>query len=467
MIDKNSIVYQIVTDRFDNQDGNLEITRSQPEYQSRLKGRMGGTFKGIERRISYLNELGITHLMISPVERCKEGGYHGYHVTHPCEIDPALGTPEDLQNLSKKLSDSGISLILDYVPLIISDKSKLFQEKIKTRKGREWFFFRENLDHDIYGEELQRLTARPYCDEAEYFYFFEKGLPYFNLGNPEVIDWHINRLTDLIGKYGFRDVRLDVGWYIPEKSLKRISEETKSRLKRDISFVIENWPHPLDSPGVDAYGLCDGEFDMKGMRIFNHMPSDPDFLNSLRNHFYRTKGKSDCGYVFIAGIDNHDLPRFKGNEEVQKLTATLQFTMPNFTPMIYYGNESRMNDEGSDSGAVSRGVMQFSETNKLLEFYKRLIRLRKKNDFTQAKLKRFNFTEDGLVNYTLIFPSKKYHVVANIEGKPKNINLELLFAEQGVIPTDLISGNHLQKADEERHIIGAKDAYVFANNSNQ
>ena len=168
MINKNSVIYHLVTDRFDNDEGTLERLRSESDYQSRLKSRLGGTFKGIERRIPYLTELGVSHVMISPVEECRDnpGSYHGYDITKPGEINHHFGTSEDLSNLVLKLSEAGISTVLDYVSLVICNESELFNEKIQTPEGREWFFFRELLNHPVYGEDMQRLAARQDCGDS-------------------------------------------------------------------------------------------------------------------------------------------------------------------------------------------------------------------------------------------------------------------------------------------------------------
>lgn len=476
MINRKSILYQIVTDRFDNDDGTLERVRQEPDYQSRLRGRVGGTFRGIERRIEYLADLGVTHVMISPVEECPPECYHGYHVTKPGEINPRFGTPEDLSRLVERLSEVGISTVLDYVPLIIFSESDLFREKIQTPAGREWFFFRENLNHPLYGEDAQRLSARQCCGEGPYFYFFEPRLPYFNLANPEAVNWNLDRLTNLMRKYRFSDVRLDIGFYMPERIVKQFRDTIKAQVGEDVSVVIENWPWPIEEfNGGDFYGFCDGEFDIKGTILLNNYGNEPKLITKLRDHFYRTKGKSDCGFSFITGIDNHDLPRFQGDAQMQKLAATMQFTLPNFTPMMLYGNESAMRNEGDDDKAYARGVMDFSNTP-LLDFYKRLIAFRKANNFCGARMINYHYHdtnqganfENQLVTYTLVFPDgKKYHVVANREAREKPADLGLLFGDGEFIPVDSITGKELPKTDDNRFVIGSQEAYIFDNKRNK
>jgi len=438
MIDKNSIIYSLLTDRFDNDNSDLHKKRNSPDYEESLRSYVGGKFNGIINRVPYLKNLGITNLIISPVEKCMPGDYHGYSTTHPLEINSHFGTPEELKRLSRELKEHDIGLILDYVPLTISSKSSLFKEKSKTKRGREWFLFREILNNPIYGEDAQRLAARQDCGESEYFHFFGgKTLPFFNLSNNKVLDYHIRRISSLVKEYSFSDVRLDLGFYMPEKTIKELSYKLKEKTSKQTSILIENWPYPLEQfNGGEGFGLCDGEFNLKGTILLNNWGKEPGLIYPLIDHLYRTKGVSDQDYSFITGINNHDLPRFKGDTLEQKMASTILFTFPNFTPMIYYGDESKMKDEGKDHLALGRGIMDF-ENSKLLDFYSRLINFRKKRDFNDSKIIniRINDTEDKsnpenqLVTYSISLPkgNEIFDVIINRENRFKPIVYNELF----------------------------------------
>jgi len=76
MLSKNSIIYQIVTDRFNNESDNLFNEVVSGDYNAKFSGFLGGNFRGIINKIGYLKLLGITHVMISPVQLSDL--YHGY-----------------------------------------------------------------------------------------------------------------------------------------------------------------------------------------------------------------------------------------------------------------------------------------------------------------------------------------------------------------------------------------------------
>jgi (1->4)-alpha-D-glucan 1-alpha-D-glucosylmutase len=82
----------------------------------RLQFRQGMDFDRAAELAPYLAELGISHLYASPLFTAQSGSTHGYDVTDPGEIDPALGGRAGLERLSQALHAHGLGLVLDIVP---------------------------------------------------------------------------------------------------------------------------------------------------------------------------------------------------------------------------------------------------------------------------------------------------------------------------------------------------------------
>jgi len=78
--------------------------------------KFAGNLKGIEASIPYFRELGLTYVHLMPLFRCPAGNSDGgYAVSSYREVNPALGTIEDLRTLAAALRAAGISLVLDFI----------------------------------------------------------------------------------------------------------------------------------------------------------------------------------------------------------------------------------------------------------------------------------------------------------------------------------------------------------------
>ncbi|MFG1935075.1 malto-oligosyltrehalose synthase [Mycobacterium sp. NPDC048908] len=74
------------------------------------------TFDDAISVLDYLDELGVSHLYLSPILSAAEGSTHGYDVTDPTTVSPALGGPDGLARLSAAAKARGMGLVVDIVP---------------------------------------------------------------------------------------------------------------------------------------------------------------------------------------------------------------------------------------------------------------------------------------------------------------------------------------------------------------
>ncbi|MBT1003391.1 alpha-amylase family protein [Paenarthrobacter sp. DKR-5] len=78
--------------------------------------RYAGNLEGIRQRIPYFKELGLTYLHLMPLFAAPEPESDGgYAVSSYRQVDPALGTMDELRELASDLRDNGISLVLDFI----------------------------------------------------------------------------------------------------------------------------------------------------------------------------------------------------------------------------------------------------------------------------------------------------------------------------------------------------------------
>lgn len=84
-------------------------------YRLQMRGDVF-TFGDAEKLLDYLDELGVTHLYLSPILTAAEGSTHGYDVTDPTTVSTALGGPDGLTRLSEAARARGMGLVVDVVP---------------------------------------------------------------------------------------------------------------------------------------------------------------------------------------------------------------------------------------------------------------------------------------------------------------------------------------------------------------
>ena len=68
------------------------------------------------RQLSYLHDLGVDWVYLSPLLSAEPGSPHGYDVVDPSRIDPARGGPEGLAALSAEARRLGMGVLVDIVP---------------------------------------------------------------------------------------------------------------------------------------------------------------------------------------------------------------------------------------------------------------------------------------------------------------------------------------------------------------
>lgn len=90
----------------------------------------GGTFKGIEAHLDYIQGMGFDAIWISPVVDNFGNGYHGYWAANWEKINSHFGSEDDLKALVKAAHDKGMYVMVDvvanHVAPIDEDYSKIY-----------------------------------------------------------------------------------------------------------------------------------------------------------------------------------------------------------------------------------------------------------------------------------------------------------------------------------------------------
>lgn len=113
---RDEVIYQVLIDRFhDADDGNNYLLDR--ENMARYHG---GDWRGLEVKLDYLEELGVTTLWISPVIKNIEtdanvDGYHGYWAVDLTRPNAHFGNLDDLRSLVRAAHDRDMLVVIDIV----------------------------------------------------------------------------------------------------------------------------------------------------------------------------------------------------------------------------------------------------------------------------------------------------------------------------------------------------------------
>ena len=118
-LNSDDILYLIMPDRFANSDPANDEPAEFPGSHDRAKPRSwhGGDLRGIRDHLSYLKDLGVTTLWLTPVvKNGSEQDYHGYGAVDLYAVDPHLGSLADYKELASELHKQRMKLLFDAVP---------------------------------------------------------------------------------------------------------------------------------------------------------------------------------------------------------------------------------------------------------------------------------------------------------------------------------------------------------------
>jgi glycosidase len=114
---RNDVIYLIMPDRFaDGDPSNDQPAGSTGTYdRGNPKDYHGGDLRGIREHLSYLHDLGVNTLWLTPVWKNTDSDYHGYHPVDFYAVDDHMGSMEEYQKLVADAHKMGMKVLIDYV----------------------------------------------------------------------------------------------------------------------------------------------------------------------------------------------------------------------------------------------------------------------------------------------------------------------------------------------------------------
>ena len=371
-------IYLITPDRFANANTNNDsplAMEGQPELLERTidrtndYARHGGDIQGITQHLDYIHDLGFTAVWPQPLltNNMKRGSYHGYAITDLYQIDPRFGTLKEYQNLSLKLKDKGMKLIMDQV----ANHCGLEHWWMKDLPFKDWVNLQENYEKNIdkwnndvtINSNHRRTTnqdtyASKYDSDGNSQGWFVATMPDLNQRNPFMAKYIIQNSIWWIETAQLDGIRQDTYPY-PDKDFMSDWAGAIMIEYPNFSIVGEEWSYnPLligywqegannrDGYNSNLKSSMDFAMQRNVVEAMNEEESWDKGLvkiyEGLANDFHYASPKD-----IMVFPDNHDMSRIftqlNGDITNTKMALATYATMPRILQM-YYGAEILMND---------------------------------------------------------------------------------------------------------------------------
>lgn len=412
---QESVVYQIFPDRFCNGNESINSENVKPWGDKvNTKTVFGGDLQGIINKVEYLRDLGITLLYLTPI--FKSPSNHKYNIDDYYMVDESFGDIETLKVLVNKCHKNNIRVVLDGV---------------FNHTGADFFAFKDVLENQEKSKYINwyHIDKLPVSKtDINYYTFANKVayMPKLNTCNSEVKNYFID-----VARYWIREAGID-GWRFD------VCDEVDHQFWREMRIGIKEEKNDAVLIGEimhESVSFLRGEqldsimnypFKHAMVDFFAKRKIDAKELNdilAINRYIYMESISKQLWNL----VGSHDTSRYltecNGNVNRMKLAAVFQFTYLGL-PYIYYGDEVGVDGEDDPQ---CRKCMDWDEENQnkeLLNHYKNLSIIRKKNKALMHGKYRDIGSNDKVLIFERTLGDEKIVIIINNDEKSVSIPLD-------------------------------------------
>ena len=355
-----------------------------------------GDFKGLLRRLDYLNGLGVTAIWLMPFQPSPRRD-DGYDVADYYGVDPRYGTLGDFVEFTHGCRQRGIRVIIDLVVNHTSDQHPWFREARSDKDSpyRDWYVWADkkpaNAGEGMVFPGVQKSTwTRDKEAGAWYFHRFYDFQPDLNTSNPYV-QAEILKIMGFWIQLGVSGFRMDaVPFVISTKGAKvkkPVEQYDMLRTFREFlqwrkgDAIILGEANVLPKTDMEYFGKDGDRIHMmfnfqanqhlfyalaaadsrplaKALKETKPRPASAQWGMFLRNHdeldlgrltpaqrerVFKSFGPDKNMQLYDRGIRRRLAPMLGGDRRRLELAYSLMCTLPG-TPVIRYGDEIGMGD---------------------------------------------------------------------------------------------------------------------------
>ena len=240
-----------------------------PTATYRLQFNRHFTFKDASNIMPYLRDLGISDIYSSPFFRSRPGSDHGYDVTSHNELNSAIGTRQDFDEMAATLKKFGLGQIVDFVPNhmgIIDPQNEWWMDVLENGPSSRFAPFFD-INWDPLKAQLQNKVLLPVLgdqygrvlERGEFHLRFKEGafyLTYYDWVfplNPRTYNFILRLALQKLSQYADEDMYLDLESiltaleYLPNRTdteEERVRERAREKevIKRRITRLCSECP---------------------------------------------------------------------------------------------------------------------------------------------------------------------------------------------------------------------------------
>jgi alpha-amylase len=322
-------------------------------------GDMHGDLNGIRQKLDYLQQLGVTAILLTPLY--ESVFYHNYFSSDFKKIDPRYGTLQDYINLIKELHRRGMKFYMDMETQYVTEDHPWWKDGLNNLNS-------PYSDYILYDDKAHTQPSTIVANLKGLLGYDSvyRRITTVNLNSPKVLEYNYQLFKFWVdpngdGKFddgvdGFRlDHMMDDldNKHIMPHLFNTFWNPLLSRLRQinpKLSIVAEQaeWGSLgmdyLKNGGVDrvfAFRLAFAIRSLNKKQIV--AAADSVFLSTPANKQQ------------VVFIENHDMARFsygvKGDENKLKIGSALNLLLGG-VPSIYYGQELGMSGTNASLGAT-------------------------------------------------------------------------------------------------------------------
>ena len=373
------VIYFVMPDRYRNGDTSND---NQPGFNPTHTAFFhGGDLRGLtgnckdDDGLARLKNLGFTAIWMTPLvvqQPPTEGGagYHGYWGVDFLNVEPSLGSNDDLVKLSECAKKLGLKLILDVVTNHTGDiiwyngREPYIPEKFKGIKNPAWL--NEISNYHNAGDMNNCWSGGSCTRDGDFF-----GLDDLATEKEVVYRGFADIYGEWIDRYGFEGFRVDTARHVDTKFFKNwsplINKAAEQKGISDFTIFGEVWePDPIALMNFIRVNKMQTALDFPFQRVAVDYAASSSSASVLENLFayddYYTSSDSSASSL-VTFLGNHDMGRVaflinakRVNPQSQLLArvklAHVLLYLSRGIPTVYYGDEVGMT--GSENGNDQR-----------------------------------------------------------------------------------------------------------------